>query len=119
MLLCIIIVLIIPYFVFADDTAPLKKLTEVQKESGYAAVTPGSDNNLIENAGKIVNVFFSLLGVIFLILMLIAGYNWMTAAGEQAKVEKAQSTIRRAIIGLIIVIGSYAISNFVIYKLLN
>lgn len=111
----LVIVLILPYFVFAQD--PLDRLSEVGISGGYSGIS--SENNFVTNAGKIVNIFFSLLGVIFVVLMLYAGYKYMVAAGDQSKVEYALSTIRRAIIGLIITVGSYAISNFVLYRLLN
>lgn len=114
-LLCLITVLVLPYFVFAQD--PLDKLQKVGVDGGYSEINQ-TDNNLVTNAGKIVSIFFSILGIIFVVLMLYAGYNYMVAAGDQAKVDKALSTIRRAIIGLIITVGSYAISNFVLNKLL-
>jgi len=57
--------------------------------------------------------FLAVLGIIFIILMLIAGYNWLTASGEEEKVTKAKDMIQRAIIGLFIVIASYAITIFV------
>ena len=117
-LLCLIIILILPYFVFAQS--PLDGLKKVQPDSGYAEVKDGvGENNLAANAGKIVQVFLSLLGIIFLVLMLYGGYSWMTAAGDQGKVERAQNTIRRAIIGLIITIGSYAITQFILVRLLD
>ncbi|HAM88225.1 MAG: hypothetical protein US83_C0010G0044 [Candidatus Falkowbacteria bacterium GW2011_GWC2_38_22] len=114
-LMCLVVVLILPYFVFAQS--PLDKLSDVGVKGGYSGVT--SENDLVTNAGKIVSIFFSILGIIFVVLMLYAGYNYMIAAGDQSKVDKALSTIRRAIIGLIITVGSYAISNFVLFKLLN
>jgi len=58
-----------------------------------------------------------LLGIIFIILMIYAGYNWMTAQGEEEKVTKAKTTIQRAIIGLIIVVSAYAITAFVFKSL--
>lgn len=114
-LICLIVVLILPYLVFAQS--PLDKLSAVGKEGGYSDIS--GDNNLITNIGKIVSIFFSILGIIFVILMLYAGYNYMIAAGDQSKVEKALSTIKRAIIGLIITVGSYAISDFVLNRLLK
>lgn len=57
--------------------------------------------------------FLALLGVIFIILIIIAGYDWMTAGGEEEKVNKAKKMIRRAIIGLLIIIAAYAITAFV------
>ncbi|MCK5510710.1 hypothetical protein KAI65_04185 [Candidatus Parcubacteria bacterium] len=120
-LLCLIVILILPYFVFAQ-TAPLDSLKKVQEAgSGYEKIIDDNvdGNNLVANAGKIVQAFLSLLGIIFLVLMLYGGYSWMTAAGDQGKVERAQNTIRRAIIGIIITIGSYAITQFVLVKLLD
>ena len=61
-------------------------------------------------------VVLSLLGVIFLVLMVYGGYLWMTAAGNEDKVTKAKNLMTAAIIGLIIVVGSYAISYFIISK---
>lgn len=115
-LFCLVFVLILPYFVFAQ--APIDKLKIIQPGSGYAEIQTGQ-NEMIFNIGKIIKVFLSLLGVIFLILMLYAGYNWMTASGDEAKVSKAKDTITRAIIGLIITVGAYGISSFVINRLLE
>ena len=61
----------------------------------------------------IIKGFLGLLGVIFIILILIGGYNWMTAAGDEEKVKKAKDTLQRAIIGLLIVVSAYAITYFV------
>jgi len=61
----------------------------------------------------IIQVLLGFLAVIFLVLMVYAGYNWMMARGNEEKVNKSLATIRMAIIGLIIVLGAYAISYFV------
>lgn len=61
--------------------------------------------------------FLSLLGIIFVILMLYAGYVWMMAHGEEEEVRKAKQTIRRALIGLVIVVCAYSITYFVFYYL--
>lgn len=65
----------------------------------------------------IINAFLSVIGVLLLIYMLYAGYNWMTAQGEEEKVEKAKDTLKRAVIGAIIIVAAYAISIFVMSKL--
>ena len=105
-LACLVTILILPYFVFAQSSA-LSKLQTVGKDSGYS---PNTDQYTIADiAGVGVSIFFSLLGLIFIILILYGGYNWMSAAGDNSKVEKAKDTIRRAVIGLIIITGSYAI----------
>lgn len=63
--------------------------------------------------GSIIGTALSMIGVIFFILMIYGGFIWMTAHGESSRVDKARDTIFAAIMGVIIVIGSYAITQFV------
>ncbi len=63
--------------------------------------------------GVVIKAFLSLLGIIFIILILFAGYHWMTAGGEEEKINKAKSTLNRAVIGLVITVGAYSITYFV------
>ncbi len=65
----------------------------------------------------IIQAFLSLLGIIFIGMILFAGYNWMTAMGEKEKITKAKDTLISAAIGLIIIVASFAITTFVIEKL--
>jgi hypothetical protein len=108
-LIVLIAILVIPYFVFAQSA--LDKLKLVGGASGYSQTT--DQYSAAGIVGTVVSVLFSILGIIFVFLMLYAGYNWLTAAGDNAKVDKAKSTIWRAIIGLIITVGSYAIWNLI------
>lgn len=73
-----------------------------------------SDTELPEIIGTLINVFLSILGIIFLVLVLYAGFLWMTAAGDTGKVDKAKTLLTQAIIGLILILASYAIANFVV-----
>ena len=67
--------------------------------------------------GRGIKTFLGLLGMIFIILMLVAGYYWMTASGDEEKVNKAKVLIKRAIIGLVIIVAAYAITYFVFSNL--
>ena len=62
---------------------------------------------------KLIEAFLGLLGIIFIILIILAGYNWMSAGGDEVKVTKAKETLSRAIIGLFIIIAAYAITVFI------
>jgi len=84
----------------------------VQLQAGY-----DPDLSLGAVVATIIKGFLGLLGVIFIILIVIAGYNWMTAAGDEEKIKKATSTIRSAIIGLLIIIAAYSITYFVFQNL--
>jgi hypothetical protein len=47
------------------------------------------------------------------ILIIYAGYNWMTAAGDSDKVDKAKDTIKTSVMGLILIVSAFAIWNLV------
>ncbi len=65
----------------------------------------------------IIRMALGVLGIIFLVLLVMGGYQWMTAGGNEDQVEKAQSRIKNGIIGLIIVLSAYAITAFVFTRL--
>ncbi len=67
--------------------------------------------------GSIIQVALSLIGVFFLILIIVGGYQWMTAGGNEETIGNAKKRIINAIIGLAVVLGAYALSYFIIYYL--
>ena len=112
--ICLIAVLALPQMILAGNPA-LDKLDNVASVNGpYTLADSTTPGQII---GTVVGVALGLLGVIFLALMILAGYNWMTAQGEEEKVVKAKETITRAVIGIIIVVGAYAIWKFIFSKL--
>lgn len=62
---------------------------------------------------SIIKVFLTFLALIFTVLLILAGYKWMTAQGNQDDVEKAKSQIKSAIIGIVIILCAYTITVFV------
>ena len=77
-----------------------------------------TDEKEIETTiSSIIQTALIYLGVIFLILAIYGGYLWMTARGNEEQLTKAKNTLTAAVVGLIIVIGAYAISYFVIERL--
>lgn len=92
-----------------------------QKDLNKAGLTVGGyQANTVEGIiGIVISAALGLLGVIFLVLIVYGGYIWMIARGDEAAVEKAKDTISRSIIGLIIVLAAYAITYFVIDKLIT
>lgn len=90
-----------------------------QLQQTAAAAGVGGSTDLIQIIGRIINIFLGLLGVIFLVLLLYAGYLWMTSAGDPEKVKKAQQTIKNAIIGLVIIASAWAIVSFILNALIG
>ena len=100
--------------IFVSAQTALEKLKEVGGAGGFNSDDPGDDTNVLATAvGKIIQALLGILGIIFIILILLAGFNWMTAAGEEEKVNRAKDTLRRAIIGLIIIVSAWGIWAFI------
>ncbi|MFA6018167.1 MAG: pilin [Patescibacteria group bacterium] len=76
----------------------------------------GSED-LTATIGKLIAAMLSVLGVIFLLLIIYAGFTWMTAQGDPKAVDKAKDILIRSVVGLIILLSAYAISTFVINAL--
>jgi len=101
--------------------ASAQLLTNTEDPNGLTQITDtvAAQANLGQvDAGvlvaKIIQVFLGLLAIIFLILMVVAGFRWMTAVGNEELIKKAQGTIKTAIIGLLVVLVSYSITYFVL-----
>lgn len=88
-----------------------QNLNEVGSEAGL------ENADLMETLGRLINVVLGLLGIILLLIILYAGFLWMTAGGNSDQVEKAKKLMINAVIGLVIMLAAYAISNFVITSL--
>jgi len=64
--------------------------------------------------GQLIAIFIGFLGVLFLAFIIYSGFQWMTAGGNEEKVEKSKTRIKNAVIGLSLVVLSYVITNIVI-----
>lgn len=94
------------------DFASSSGLTKTADSAGY---TPDLKSIQPEGmAAKIVTQVLSWLGVLFLGLIIYGGITWMTAQGNEQKAERAKQIIMAAISGLIVIVGAYAVSYFVI-----
>jgi hypothetical protein len=67
--------------------------------------------------GRIIYIILGFSGVVLLGLLLYAGFLWMTAGGDESKVKQAKAYIQNAVIGLVIVASSFAITAFVLSQL--
>lgn len=66
---------------------------------------------------RIIVLVLQFLAAIFLGLTLFAGFRYMTAAGNEDQTKKAVSQIKDSVIGLIIVLSSWALATFIIRTL--
>jgi hypothetical protein len=72
---------------------------------------------LEDTIGGVINVILGFLGILTTLIILWGGFKWMTSYGDSTKVEEAKKLIQSGIIGLVIVLVSYAASRYVVLNL--
>ncbi len=78
--------------------------------AAWAGLKNAPPSNLISD---IIKIILGLIGVIFLILIIISGFEWMMSGGDSEKIKKARSRIKNAVIGIIIIVFSYILVSLV------
>ena len=66
----------------------------------------------------IIRNALGLLGFVFLLLTLYAGFLWMTAGGAEDNIEKAKRILTASVIGLAIILLSYSIT-LLVFKIIT
>ncbi|HBK33501.1 TPA: hypothetical protein DEP34_04390 [Candidatus Uhrbacteria bacterium] len=105
-------VLLLPGAVYAQISASGDTLADIQ---GQLTDTGGVSLPVL--IGNIIQVVLSVLGIVFLILIIFAGFKWLTAQGDTKKTGDATKMLTQAVIGIIIIIGAFALADFVIDSL--
>lgn len=91
--------------------------TRVNQTQGSAGLGSGQTAELPVIIGRVINVILGFLGIILLFYVLLAGFKWMTAGGNSKQTDEARDMIKNAVIGMVIIVAGFAISNFVIRQL--
>ena len=84
-------------------------------ETGLGNEDPGSITF------SIINTVLIFLGVVTLILIIYAGFLWMigSRSGKENEISKAKTILRGAIIGLVIVLVSFSVANYLFSALVD
>lgn len=86
--------------------------------SGYfKASLQNSDPRIV--AVGIINIALGFVGVIFLGLLIFAGFKYMTAAGNEDQVKKSISQIKQLAIGFIIILASWGLTRYILNALIK
>ena len=70
-------------------------------------------------AAQLINVILTLLGVIAVVIVLLGGFKWMTAAGNEDKVGEAKKILAAGVIGLVIILAAWGIARFALNELMD
>ncbi len=72
-----------------------------------------------QTAARIINVALGFLGILSVIIVLLGGFKYMLSGGSTEKTDEARKLIVSGIIGLAIILSAWAITGFVIARLIS
>lgn len=78
--------------------------------NGSGSITTG----IKSIAAKVVNIFSIIVGIVSVIMIIYAGFRYITSGGESGSTSNAQKTLIFAIIGLIVVVLAQVIVHYVL-----
>ena len=86
---------------------------------GNASTSPSNNCNASQGiesiASTVINLFSVVVGVVSVIMIIFAGFRYVTSGGESGNVTNAKNTLIYAIVGLVIV----AIAQLIVHYVLN
>ena len=104
-----------PAVALAEDLNPWG---DVSADDTQSALGLGNEDPR-EIAANVINVLLGFLGIIAVVIILIGGFKWMTAGGNEDKTAEARKLISAGVVGLIIILAAFGIAKFVLDQLLT
>ncbi|MEK7496778.1 MAG: pilin [Patescibacteria group bacterium] len=102
--------ILLPTTVFATDDYGL---TETAKQAGI----PTESVEPTKVASAIINTVLGIVGVLAVVMIIYGGFLWLTSGGNEEKLSQAKTLLQNVVIGLFIILASYAIANFIVSSL--
>lgn len=69
------------------------------------------------NVTSVANAVFWIVGIVAVLFIIIGGISYALSAGDPGKISKAKDTVLYAIIGLVVVLVSFLVIQFVLGRL--
>lgn len=91
--------------VLAQGAAPLATVQVNQPEGFFVDF-----GQMISN---VLNIVLIIAVILVLFYLIMGGIAWLTSGGDKGKTESARNQITAAVVGLIIIVSSWAIMLFV------
>lgn len=107
--------ILFPTFSTAQAATSTGFVSELNAQTKAATVASGlgSAQDPRSIAARLIQIFLSLIGILLIIYVVYGGSLIFMSGGSEDKVNEGKGVIRRAIIGLIIILGAYSITILV------
>jgi len=105
----------IPMLALAEGSVDTTPMSWVDEIFDSLLSTPGTLEDLIV---KVLNWLIGGSAVVCVVMLIVAGFTYMTSGGNEDKTQKATKTLTNAIIGLVICFIAVMLVNFVLKNFL-
>jgi hypothetical protein len=117
---------ILTAFAVLGGVFSLSTVAQAQLQRGAASLQKTADAAGIAGAtdlptiiGRIIYVALGFVGIVLLVILIYAGFLWMTSGGDVEKITTAKKWITNAIIGLVIIASAWSIVYFILQALMG
>lgn len=98
------------------NALPIAGAAVISPEDNPAAIAnlTGGESSLRRLVLRIINYFLGFLGILAVIMVIYGGVTYVTAAGAEDKVGEAKKIIMYSLVGIIIILLSFALVNTIL-----
>lgn len=107
-----VVAFIVPVFLHAQEV--IQPGVESVSQLGLPDGNLNNAEDLRLLIARIIRWVLGFVGLLAVGVVMYGGYLWMTSAGNQDRVSEAKTVLRNGLIGLAIIIASFAIVSFII-----
>lgn len=75
--------------------------------------------SLDQSIGRLIRACLGLLGIVAVVIILLAGFKWMTASGNEDTIGESKKMLISAVIGLAIITSAWAITEFAVSAIIQ
>jgi type IV secretory pathway VirB2 component (pilin) len=91
----------------ADETTPTNP-------DGHVECDPNAGNDISDILRMVISILSFVAGVVSVIMIIIAGFKYITSSGDSSNVQSAKNTLIYAVVGIVIAILAQVIVRFVV-----
>jgi hypothetical protein len=106
--ICMALVLVVSPFLADAQWRPVDS-----GQTGLPSGGLGSSTSLTDFIGRVINIALALAGLIAVLFLIIGGFRYITAGGNEDAASSAKKIILNAVIGIIVIILSFVVVRVV------
>jgi len=114
-----LIIVLSVLFIYINSAVALDVTPNLDAARSSAGYNAASENTVPQIIGQIVAIVLAFVGMIFFMMIIFSGVQWMTAGGNEEKVKQAKTRLFNSIMGLTFVVAAYFLTWLIKVTLLG